>query len=44
MGEPGHGLDHRVQCGKNIPDITELGNTDTPTQAARGMLAPPTST
>jgi ABC-type glycerol-3-phosphate transport system substrate-binding protein len=25
--------------GKNGPDITELGNTDTPTQASLGMLA-----
>ena len=25
--------------GKNAPDITELGNTDTPTEASLGMLA-----
>ena len=29
-----------LSSGKNIPDITELGNTDTPTEAARGILAP----
>jgi N,N'-diacetylchitobiose transport system substrate-binding protein len=32
-----------LSSGKNIPDITELGNTDTPTQAASGILAPLTS-
>src|SRR5690348_17620587 len=29
--------------GKNAPDITVLGNTDTPTQASHGMLANITS-
>ncbi|HEX3960182.1 MAG TPA: extracellular solute-binding protein [Trebonia sp.] len=29
-----------LSSGKNIPDITELGNTDTPTEAASGILAP----
>jgi ABC-type glycerol-3-phosphate transport system substrate-binding protein len=29
-----------LSSGKNIPDITELGNTDTPTEAAAGILAP----
>ncbi len=28
-----------LSSGKNIPDITELGNTDTPTEAATGILA-----
>src|SRR5436189_118863 len=28
-----------TSSGKNAPDITELGNTDTPTQASLGMLA-----
>ena len=28
-----------LSSGKNAPDITELGNTDTPTQASLGMLA-----
>ena len=28
-----------LSSGKNIPDITELGNTDTPTEAASGILA-----
>src|SRR5262249_38703660 len=28
-----------LSSGKNGPDITELGNTDTPTQASLGMLA-----
>ena len=28
-----------LTSGKNAPDITELGNTDTPTEAALGMLA-----
>jgi N,N'-diacetylchitobiose transport system substrate-binding protein len=27
-----------LSSGKNAPDITELGNTDTPTEAALGML------
>ena len=27
-----------LSSGKNIPDITELGNTDTPTEAASGIL------
>ncbi len=27
-----------LSSGKNAPDITELGNTDTPTEAAAGML------
>ena len=29
-----------LSSGKNIPDITELGNTDTPTEASAGILAP----
>jgi ABC-type glycerol-3-phosphate transport system substrate-binding protein len=29
-----------LTSGKNAPDITELGNTDTPTEAASGILAP----
>jgi ABC-type glycerol-3-phosphate transport system substrate-binding protein len=29
-----------LSSGKNIPDITELGNTDTPTEATSGILAP----
>ena len=29
-----------LSSGKNVPDITELGNTDTPTEAAAGILAP----
>jgi ABC-type glycerol-3-phosphate transport system substrate-binding protein len=29
-----------LTTGKNAPDITELGNTDTPTEAASGFLAP----
>lgn len=29
-----------LSSGKNIPDITELGNTDTPAEAATGILAP----
>lgn len=29
-----------LSSGKNVPDITELGNTDTPTEAASGILAP----
>jgi ABC-type glycerol-3-phosphate transport system substrate-binding protein len=29
-----------LSSGKNIPDVTELGNTDTPTEAASGVLAP----
>jgi ABC-type glycerol-3-phosphate transport system substrate-binding protein len=29
-----------LSSGKNIPDITELGNTDTPTEAGSGILAP----
>ena len=28
-----------LSSGKDAPDITELGNTDTPTQASLGMLA-----
>jgi ABC-type glycerol-3-phosphate transport system substrate-binding protein len=32
-----------LSSGKNIPDITELGNTDTPTEAAAGILAPVSS-
>jgi len=28
-----------LSSGKNIPDITELGNTDTPTEAASGILS-----
>ncbi|HEY0934403.1 MAG TPA: extracellular solute-binding protein [Trebonia sp.] len=28
-----------LSSGKNIPDITELGNTDTPTEASSGILA-----
>jgi len=28
-----------LTSGKNAPDITELGNTDTPTEATAGMLA-----
>ncbi|HEX4831730.1 MAG TPA: extracellular solute-binding protein [Trebonia sp.] len=32
-----------LSSGKNIPDITELGNTDTPTEAASGILSPLTS-
>jgi ABC-type glycerol-3-phosphate transport system substrate-binding protein len=28
-----------LASGKNPPDITELGNTDTPTEASLGMLA-----
>ena len=32
-----------LSSGKNIPDITELGNTDTPTEAASGILASLTS-
>jgi len=32
-----------LSSGKNAPDITELGNTDTPTEAASGILAPLTS-
>ena len=28
-----------LSSGKNIPDVTELGNTDTPTEAASGILA-----
>jgi ABC-type glycerol-3-phosphate transport system substrate-binding protein len=29
-----------LSSGKNIPDVTELGNTDTPTEASSGILAP----
>ena len=29
-----------LTSGKNAPDITELGNTDTPTEATLGALAP----
>ena len=32
-----------LASGKNAPDITELGNTDTPTEASLGMLANITS-
>jgi ABC-type glycerol-3-phosphate transport system substrate-binding protein len=32
-----------LSSGKNIPDVTELGNTDTPTEAASGILAPLTT-
>jgi ABC-type glycerol-3-phosphate transport system substrate-binding protein len=32
-----------LSSGKNAPDITELGNTDTPTEASLGMLANITS-
>jgi len=32
-----------LSSGKNVPDITELGNTDTPTEAASGILAPLTT-
>ena len=32
-----------LSSGKNIADITELGNTDTPTEAASGILAPLTT-
>jgi len=32
-----------LSSGKNIPDVTELGNTDTPTEAASGILAPLTA-
>jgi N,N'-diacetylchitobiose transport system substrate-binding protein len=28
-----------LSSGKNAPDVTELGNTDTPTEASLGMLA-----
>jgi N,N'-diacetylchitobiose transport system substrate-binding protein len=28
-----------LSSGKNMPDITELGNTDTPTEASSGILA-----
>ncbi|HLX47572.1 MAG TPA: extracellular solute-binding protein [Streptosporangiaceae bacterium] len=28
-----------LATGKNAPDVTELGNTDTPTEASLGMLA-----
>ena len=27
-----------LASGKNAPDITELGNTDTPTEASLGVL------
>src|SRR6266568_1876114 len=30
---------YALSSGKNAPDITELGNTDTPTEASLGMLA-----
>jgi ABC-type glycerol-3-phosphate transport system substrate-binding protein len=29
-----------LSSGKNVPDVTELGNTDTPTEAASGILDP----
>ena len=32
-----------LSSGKNIPDLTELGNTDTPAEIAAGILAPLTS-
>ena len=32
-----------LSSGKNVPDVTELGNTDTPGEAASGILAPLTS-
>jgi ABC-type glycerol-3-phosphate transport system substrate-binding protein len=32
-----------LSSGKNVPDITELGNTDTPTEAASGILSPLTT-
>jgi N,N'-diacetylchitobiose transport system substrate-binding protein len=32
-----------LASGKNAPDITELGNTDTPTEASLGVLTPVTS-
>jgi N,N'-diacetylchitobiose transport system substrate-binding protein len=32
-----------LSSGKNVPDITELGNTDTAGEAASGILAPLTS-
>ena len=32
-----------LASGKNAPDITELGNTDTPTEATLGVLANVTS-
>ena len=32
-----------LSSGKNIPDITELGNTDTPAEISAGILAPLTS-
>jgi ABC-type glycerol-3-phosphate transport system substrate-binding protein len=32
-----------LSSGKNVPDITELGNTDTPTEAASGILSPLTA-
>jgi ABC-type glycerol-3-phosphate transport system substrate-binding protein len=32
-----------LTSGKNAPDITELGNTDTPGEAAAGILAPVSS-
>jgi N,N'-diacetylchitobiose transport system substrate-binding protein len=28
-----------LSSGKNIPDVTELGNTDTPTEAATGIIS-----
>ena len=33
----------RASSGKNGPDVTELGNTDTPAKATLGMLANITS-
>ena len=32
-----------LSSGKNAPDVTEIGNTETPTNASLGMLAPITS-
>jgi len=32
-----------LASGKNAPDITELGNTDTPTEASLGVLTPVSS-
>ena len=39
LGQPHHRLENAPSSGKNAPDITELGNTDTPTEASLGMLA-----
>ena len=32
-----------LSSGKNAPDVTEIGNTETPTNASLGMLANITS-